>query len=260
MSKRAAVFASLCFFSLCFSEDSHDSLGLIERLFKAKDSSQIGQSATPLHSWHAISGEIISLPDMYSSYYYFSGFSSTSLAPSIGYRGYINTKTALGFSFWMNYQSGFKEDTSTSQPELPTAKQYAFSGTILREIYQSSKSYLAMLFQASILFNTDHAGYEKQIPTSTYSSYYSYRYIKYTTTSTSFYLALEPGYIFDSHFSLFSDFGIGVGFSPNHKYADQESPNYDPTNPNTVPQLKESRDAETFVGINYTSIGIRYYF
>ena len=129
----------------------------------------------------------------------------------------------------------------------------------------SWKSYLGLVVDGGLARQKWYDAAQLRDTTRVYPGPPARNYVTYSVVESYsviipyFFIGLEPGFAFDSHFSLFANFGINGTFYPDSKAIDQRSVSTYNTYITSLP-LAERKDASFELSVTSVGLGVRFLF
>ncbi len=175
------------------------------------------------------------------------------LAPQIGLRYFPMKNIAVDLSLGGAYNDQVEADSTTKTVGDPGARVFNGELGIFVKILEYEGAYLGTL--GDIGFSSQRwADFDNRSrPVPGFPSFATY-----SMTIPYVFMGMEPGYFFNSHFSLFSKFGFNLAYFPASKYIDNTSSSYDPAS-HTFP-LKSRNDDNSSMNISQLGLGARFTF
>lgn len=175
-------------------------------------------------------------------------------------------------SFAIDGAIGFGLNTSNSaDTTLLTTKDPGIAdvsgqlGIFWKLTPSSWKSYLGVVADGGLAYQRWYDAVQLRDTTRVYPAPPARNYVTYSVVEyypayiPYFFLGLEPGFAFDSHFSLFVNFGINGTFYPNSKAIDLRSVSTYNTYITSLP-LVERKDASFEISVTSVGLGVRFLF
>ena len=166
-------------------------------------------------------------------------------ASKIGFR--INTSDTFGIEVTSGliYNSGNEMDSLSNTEANPGAFVLLVELTAIYKIMNGEKATLSLYTGVGLSF--------QEWSTMDYWTNDYTIYEEYNVLVPSFFIGLEPEYLFSKNFSIFSKFGVNLSMIPNskkfvHNYSEDTT------------ELVEKVDSKTLISTDGLSIGLRYYF
>jgi len=169
---------------------------------------------------------------------------------------------AVGFGF--NTSTG--GDTAALTPKDPGISNISGQAGMFWKLTPASwNSYLGLLADGGVAYQKWYDAVQLKDTTRVYPAppvrnYMTYTVVEpYSVIIPFMFLGLEPGFAFDSHFSLFANFGINAIFYPDSKAIDDRSVSANNNYITTLP-LVERKDASFEVSVSSVGLGVRFLF
>jgi hypothetical protein len=184
----------------------------------------------------------------------------------LGGRYFIVPSLAVDGAIGFGLNTSNNADTTSLTTKDPGISDVSGQLGIFWKLTPASwKSYLGVVADGGLAYQRWYDAVQLRDTTRVYTAppvrnYVTYSVVEYYSVYIPyFFLGLEPGFAFDSHFSLFANFGINGTFYPNSKAIDQRSVSTYTTYITSLP-LIERKDASFEVSVTSVGLGVRYLF
>lgn len=198
-----------------------------------------------------------------NTYYGEKGLRNTGM---LGGRFFVIPALAVDGAIGVGFNTSNNADTASLTPKDPGISDVSGQLGIFWKLTPPAwKSYLGLVADGGIAYQKWYDAATLKDTTREYPAPPAKNYVTYTVVEPYsviipfFFIGLEPGFAFDSHFSLFANFGINGIFYPDSKAIDQRSVSTNTTYVASLP-LVERKDASFAFSVSSVGLGVRFLF
>jgi hypothetical protein len=198
-----------------------------------------------------------------NTYYGEKGLRNTGM---LGGRYFIIPSLAVDGAIGVGFNTSTNADTASLTPKDPGISDVSGQLGVFWKLTPASwKSYLGFVADGGIAYQKWYDAVTlkdttRVIPAPPAKNYVTYTVVEpYSRIIPFIFVGLEPGFAFDSHFSLFANFGINAIFYPDSKAIDQRAVSTNTTYVTSLP-LIERKDASFELSVSSVGLGVRFLF
>lgn len=180
-----------------------------------------------------------------------------NISSEIGLRLHMSEKIGIDFGFGMNIETEVEKDSASDTDKREGQTEWSARIGLAGNIYQKNNVKIYLLGNFMVIKHDDIYNWVNMDDNNNNSL--GNKYFKTTLYYKEINISVEPNYFFADNFSIYSLFGLAVGFSPNSLYADPEA-TYKTIDDEI--KTKERKDSNTNIAIvnPMFNLGLRFYF